>query len=501
MKIFKDYQPKQTFLLPPSLDDFVPEDHEVRIISEVMEQIDLSCITDKYAGGGCPAYDPEMMMKVIVYAYSQKIYGGRRIAKESKTDTAFMYLSGMQYPNFRTICKFRSDHAAEIPKIFVEVIRLCAQLGMIGLGHIAFDGAKLKASASVKQTRDQEGLEKEKKRIEEEITKMLETSGQIDRLEDALYGERDGSELPKELVKKQKRLEKLAEAKKLLEAEKLEKVNLTDVDSRIMQDKKKVKEPCYNGQLAVDDKYGVIVAADVVPETTDHAQLEPMVSAVEQNLGQLPDQGSADAGYSSYDNLEYADNKGLDLYMPDNFLESLEKQSPEEKRYDKSQFEYDEKQDVYRCPEGKELSFYSEGKREGKEPLRIYRGEECGSCVVREKCTKGQVRTVTRDGREWLMEAMRQKLKTPEGKKTYQKRMCTVEPVFGNIQGDRGKIILSLRGRVKVKGEWLLMCLVHNIKKIVRKICAAMMTLAEMRLLQTSRLGGTGMKEVLAQPA
>jgi transposase len=205
---------------------------------------------------------------------------------------------------------------------------------MVGLGHIAFDGAKLKSNASIKQTRDPEGLEKETKRIEEEITKMLEQSRQIDEAEDKIYGERDGSELPKELVNRQKRLKSLAEAKALLESEKLEKVNVTDGDSRLMKDKKKVIEPCYNGQLAVDDKVGVIVAADVVPEATDHAQLEPMVSAVEQNLGQLPDQGSADAGYSSYDNLEYADNKGLDLYMPDNFLESLEKQSPEEKRYE-----------------------------------------------------------------------------------------------------------------------------------------------------------------------
>lgn len=494
MKIFKEYQPKQTFLLPPSLDDFVPANHEVHIISEVIDQIDLSSITEKYEGGGCPAYAPEMMMKVIVYAYSQKTYSGRRIAQELKTDTAFMYLSGMQEPDFRTICKFRSDHAAEIPKIFVEVIRLCAQLGMIGLGHIAFDGAKLKANASVKQTRDQEGLEKEMKRIEEEIAKMLETSGQIDQLEDAFYGERDGSELPEELVNRQKRLEKISEAKKLLEKEKLEKVNITDSDSRIMQDKKKVKEPCYNGQLAVDDKEGVIVAAEVAQDATDHAQLEPMVKAVEKNLGELPREASADAGYSSYDNLEYADNKDLDLYMPDNFLDALEKKSEEEKRYDKSRFQYDETNDRYLCPEGKELSFYSEAKREEKEPLRIYRGKECGSCEVRQKCTKGKVRTVTRDGREGLMEAMRQKLKTPLGKETYQKRMYTVEPVFGNIQGERGKIALSLRGVVKVRGEWLLMCLVHNIKKIVRKVLAAAMRLADLRLRRTEPV-------IMAEPA
>ena len=306
MKIFKDYQPQQTFLLPPSLDDFIPENHEVRIISEVIEQIDLSSITDKYQGGGCSAYAPEMMMKVLVYAYSQKIYSGRRIVHELKTDTAFMYLSGLQYSDFRTICNFRSEHAAEIPKVFVEGIRLCAELGMVGLGHIAPALAGLKANASIKQTRDPEGLEKEKKLIEEEITKMLEQSRQIDQTEDKVYGERDGSELPNDLVNRQKRLKRLAEAKALLESEKLEKVNVTDGDSRLMKDKKKVIEPCYNGQLAVDGQEGVIVAADVVQDATDHAQLEPMVEAVEKNLEQLPCEASADAGYSSYDNLGYA---------------------------------------------------------------------------------------------------------------------------------------------------------------------------------------------------
>lgn len=117
----------------------------MRIISEVVDQIELSAITNKYVGGGCPAYDPEMMTKVLVYAYSQKIYDSRRIAQELKTDTSFMYLSAMQYPDFRTICNFRSEHAREIPKIFVEGVRLCAKLGMVGLGHIAFDGTKLKA--------------------------------------------------------------------------------------------------------------------------------------------------------------------------------------------------------------------------------------------------------------------------------------------------------------------------------------------------------------------
>lgn len=256
-----------------------------------------------------------------------------------------------------------------------------------------------------------------------------------------------------------------------------------------MKDKKKVIEPCYNGQLAVDEKEQVIVAADVVQEATDHSQLAPLIEAVEENVGNLPTQGSADAGYSSYDNLEYVEEKKLDMFIPDNFLEALEKKTEEEKKYDKSRFEYDKVNDIYWCPEGKVLSLYTQVQRAGQEPMRIYRGQGCGSCLVRAKCTKGTVRTVTRDGREGLMEVMRDKLKTPEGKKTYQKRMYTVEPVFGDIQGNRGKIIMSLRGRLKVsrKHSGLLMCLAHNIRKIVRKVLTSGISLAEMLLIPLQR--------------
>jgi hypothetical protein len=140
----------------------------------------------------------------------------------------------------------------------VEVVLLCAKLGMVGIGPIAFDGTKLKANASIKQTRDEKGLQEEITWIEAEIKKMMERSRQIDQAEDSLYGERDGSEMPKELINRQRRLKKLVEAKAILEAEQLEKVNICDVESRLMSGKKKVIGPCYKGQLAVDSKEQVI---------------------------------------------------------------------------------------------------------------------------------------------------------------------------------------------------------------------------------------------------
>jgi len=126
MKIFKEYRQDHNFLLPPSLDEFVPEDHEVRVISDVVDTLDSSLLLGRYEGGGAPAYHPTMMLKVLIYAYSLGIYSSRRIAQELKTDTAFMFLSGLQTPDFRTICLFRAQHATILPNLFVEVVRLCA---------------------------------------------------------------------------------------------------------------------------------------------------------------------------------------------------------------------------------------------------------------------------------------------------------------------------------------------------------------------------------------
>jgi len=383
------------------LDEFVPDDHEVRIINDVVDAMDLSLLLDKYEGGGAPAYHPVMMLKVIVYAYSLGIYSSRRIAQELKTDTAFMFLSGLQSPDFRTICLFRTQHADVLPDLFVEVVRLCASLGMIGLGHIAIDGTKLR------------------------------------------------------------------------------RVNITDPESRLMQDSRRLIQPSYNGQIAVDHKEQVIVAAAISQNTTDHHEFRPMLEQVEQNLGVLPKESSADSGYSSYENLEYAEQKGVDAYMPDNFLEVLDKKEESEKRYHKSNFRYEELRDVYICPEGRNLRPLQQMKRQGKPPLVIYRGESCKGCALKRECTRGPARRISRDRREGLLEMMREKLRSKQGKEIYKKRAYTVEPVMGHMKWNRRKLMMSLRGLEKVRGEFYLMCLAHNVKKIVKGVLEGTVNLSD----------------------
>ncbi len=477
VKLFREYRQDQSFLLPPSLDEFVPEDHEVRIINDVADTMDLSLLLDKYGGGGAPAYHPAMILKIIIYAYSLGIYSSRRIARELKTDTAFMFLSGLQSPDFRTICLFRTEHADVLPELYVEVVRLCASLGMIGLGHIAIDGTKLRANASLRHSRDRDGLEKEIECIKEQMRQMIQASARIDEIEDQKYSDGDGSEIAGELRKKEYRLKKLQEAKEVLEKEKLDKVNVTDPESRLMKDSRRVIRPSYNGQVAVDDKEQVIVAAYITQNAADQNEFEPLVEQVEQNLGALPKEGSADAGYWSYDTLEYAKEKGLDAYIPYHMEKVEDRKGETDKRYQKSNFRYDEERDIYVCPEGKHLNRWTEQRQEGQILYLLYRGESCGECAVREWCTKAKARMVTRDGREPLMEAMRQKLRSEEGKEIYKKRAYTVEPVFGQLIWNSRKPSMSLRGLAKVQGEFLLMCLVNNVKKIVKKVSAGTVSL------------------------
>ena len=381
-----------------------------------------------------------------------------------------MYLAGMQLPDFRTICLFRSKHAEAIKPIFIEVVRLCASLGMVGLGHIAFDGTKLKANASLRQTREKESIRTRIAKRTAEIEGLLKRAKEVDESEDLLYGkDNDGSGIPDEIKDKEYRLKRLEEASRQLAEEGLNKVNITDPDAHLMRNSKKVIQPGYNGQIAVDSKEQIIVASQVTRDATDHYQLKPMVEETERNLGQLPEQTSADAGYSSYDNLEYIEEKETDAYIPDNKLESLDEKEDQEKRYDKSNFVYDEDNHRYRCPEGKILTQYTKTNRKGRE-LTVYRGTDCSGCPEKAKCTKAEVRTIMRDGREPLQEKMREKLRSPRGKEIYQKRSYTVEPVFGNMKWNRAHLIMSLRGKRKVRGEFILMCLTHNIKKIIRKV-------------------------------
>lgn len=454
--MFKRYDQKQQLLLPLSLEEFVPENHIARVLNDIIDAVDISEIESTYSEEGCPAYHPRLLLKILLYGYLINIRSSRKIEQMTQTDTAFMYLAAMQKPDFHTICRFRSTHLEPIKIFFSQVVTFCKELGMIS-SSISIDGTKVKANASPKQSKSLKYLDKE-------IDKILRESIEVDKNEDEIYGDSTPYQVPKELANKTKRLEKIKVAKKKLVEEDLKKVNITDNDAKIMKHKDGSKKPSYNCQAAVDEKEQVIVAADVVDEENDLHQIEPMIDNVMVTLGYKPTILLADAGYFSYDNVQFLLDEGIDAYIPDNFYK-VEKRG-KTKKFRKSLFTYDEKKDCYYCPAAFEMPFTRIQKRNDEPDLRYYVCNYCSLCVLKNACTDSKKRTISRDPREHLMEDMRAKLNTEEGTERYQKRMYTVEPVFGQMKEDRGFRGFLLRGKKKAKIEFVMMCTIHNIKKI-----------------------------------
>ena len=454
--MFKRYDQKQQFLLPLNLEEFVSENHIARVLNEIIDIVDISAIESTYSDNGCPAYHPRLLLKILLYGYLINIRSSRKIEEMTQTDTAFMYLAAMQKPDFHTICRFRSTHLDSIKEIFSQVVTFCKEMDLIG-SSISIDGTKVKANASPRQSKSSDAIEKE-------IDKILRESIETDEREDEIYGDSTPYRMPEELVDKKYRLEKIKAAKKKMDEEKVKKVNITDTDAKIMKHKDGSKKPSYNCQVAVDEKEQIIVAADLVDEENDLHQIKPMIENVKETLGYKPKIVLADAGYFSYDNVKFLLDEEIDAYIPDNFYE-VEKRG-KTKKFRKSLFTYDDKKDCYYCPAAFEIPFTRIQKREDEPDLRYYVCKHCSLCVLKNACTESKNRTITRDPREYLMEDMRAKLNTEEGTEQYQKRMCTVEPVFGQMKQDRGFREFLLRGKRKTKIEFLMMCTVHNIKKI-----------------------------------
>src|SRR6516225_6339459 len=342
--------------LPPTVQDFVAEDHLARfVVSLVTEELDLTEITASYRGEkGQPPFDPAMMAALLLYAYCSGIYSSRRIAKACRERVDFMSIVALDPPDFRTIWEFRKRHLKALSGMFVQVLKLCEKAGLVKLGHVAFDGTKIKANASKHKAMSYERMEARATQLEAEVAKWFATAEATDSEEDKRYGsDKLGDEMPDWVADKKRRAEKIRAAKAELEAEakaaaeaqakaeaeaeekrkaegrkkpgkpaappspepapKAQK-NFTDPESRIMKSKDGFVQ-AYNAQAAVDAHAQIIVAQEVTQSAVDCGQLVPMIDAVEANLGRTPAQLSADAGYCSEANLKGLENRNIDGYV------------------------------------------------------------------------------------------------------------------------------------------------------------------------------------------
>jgi transposase len=439
---FREYNPDQDFLLPPSLREWLPSDHLANFIGDVVERLDLSEVLNSYdnSQGGQAPFHPVLMTKLVLYAYCVGIASSRRIERSTYESIPFRVLAANQHPDHDTIAEFRKYHLVALSRIFLQVLKLCQKAGLVKLGHVALDGTKVKANASKHKAMSYGHMQKKTEELEAEIEKLLAEAEAVDKAEDARYGKgKRGDELPEELSYRERRLAKIQEAKQALEEEARQESqaghqgaadkpkaakpmagsagrvkpeaqrNFTDPDSRIMRDgATKAFEQAYNGQVAVDSEHQIIVAAGVTQECNDKQQVEPMVERMKANLGgACPRRMTLDNGYYSDENVGFLKGAGIDAYIATGRLKHCEAPPP--------------------APRG-----------------RIPKG-------LTEK------------------ERMARKLRTVKGRCIYAKRKEIAEPVIGQVKEARGFRRFLLRGSGNVDAEWLIICLTHNLLKLFRK--------------------------------
>jgi transposase len=438
---FRPYQIDQIHLLPESPRDWLPDDHLAFFVHDLVSQIDLSPILRTYTRGRGPAgYHPQMVLTVLLYGYCVGVFSSRKLAAHCETDIAFRVLSGGEFPDFRTLAEFRRRHLKTFHHLFIEVLRLCREAGLAQLGHLSLDGSKYLANASKHKAMSYGRIQEVEPQLEEEVRRLLGEAERTDEAEDQQFGRAvRGDELPRELRRREGRLEKIRAAKERLEVrararahERMEakgasdeeiaqaeataiphakeQSNFTDPDSRILRTKTGWIQG-YNAQVLVDEASGMILAQEVVAQSADSPRLVPMLNHLEANLdalGLAPDQRTpaaftADAGYCSERNLTALEGRRIDAYVAT----------------------------------GRERHY-----RGGIDP-------------------QGRPRTP-------LRAAMREKLQTETGRAVYARRKAITEPVHGLIKQARGFRQFLLRGIGKVQMEFTLIALTHNLLKLWR---------------------------------
>ena len=456
------------------IDTVIPADHLCRLVKEIVFSLDTETIEAKYSFNGQKTYHPKLMLSLLFYGYATGVRSSRKLEEKCIRDQTYIYIMQCYSPDHRTISDFRKNNTKEIGEYFIEIIRILNELGCSRVGKIHIDGTKLRSNAAAKRSKDEKGYEKWLSEITEEIDNIIKEAEAIDKQEDeSCETAEQQKEIMKKLTNRKYLKSKIEEALKTLKEEDRKKINLTDKDANHMKaGGSKDVRPSYNCQAAVTDD-GIIVAAEAVSEANDRKQLEPMIEQTERNIKEPVEEVAADSGYGSYANYEYLEEKEIDGYVPDDHFRQYKngEYDKEENRYHYSNFKYDESTDSYTCPEGKPLKYWKTRKNRTRKRQwnhKVYRGRECRECTKRSLCTKSKMRELLIDVREPLLQKMREKLSSEEGKKKYLKRQCTIEPVFGHLKYNLGYRNFLLRGIEKVTAEFKLMCIGWNIKKMLR---------------------------------
>jgi transposase len=505
---FKEYRMNQQFLLPPSLDELIPTNHQVRVVERAIERMNIEPLLKQYKGGGRSNFHPKMMLKVLVYAYSQKIYSSRMIAKSLRENINFMWIAGNNRPDFRTINRFRSSVMKEvIDEIFTSVIELLIEEKYVNLENYFLDGTKIEANANKYSWVWAKSTQKNHAKLKEKIQELLATIEETNRKENEQYGDLDLEELGEHEINAEKleqtvkeldaRLKKdslnkeLGHAVKQLEEDYLprkkkyeeqeSKLNgrnsysKTDEDATFMRMKEDPMKngqlkPGYNIQIGTEGQF--IVGYTVHQKPGDSTCLIPHLEHVRKLLNKLPQNIIADSGYGSEENYEYLLDKGLGNYVKFNNFHLEQTRKFKQDAFRVENLAYDAETDEFICPAGKRLKYLKTQKMTTENGYsterRIYEAEECQDCPLKGQCTKadGNRKIQVSFRLNQLKETARNNLKSDHGKELRSQRAIEVESVFGRIKNNWGFRRFLLRSLDKVKVEWGLLSIAHNLVKM-----------------------------------
>lgn len=471
---------KEAWLLPPRVEDLIPEDHICFLVESIVESMDFRPFDTKYLGAGHPAYHPSILLKLMIMGILDRVHSSRRLAKNARENVVYIYLAEKLTPDFRTISDFRKNNTLLVKEAFRHTVTIAKQVGMLDLSHFCTDGTKIKANASNRRVFNKKELAFLLKFVDEELTAW----GKQDPDEDAIFDKLRGiDQLPlqsKKLIQKTVKnyikkfqsegnvfkgqiTDKLNKVQKELEQNQLRQVSITDPESRFIKNGKGRIELSYNAQITVE-KRGFILSTDVYQNACDSKHLQPQVRQTEENLGLIPEDvsWSFDSGYFESDNIKFLADEKIDAYVP-------KKTKKNSYPYNKTHFSYDTNKDEYICPETNRLVFVGKYFDKPRSKfIKRYDGQSCSNCKVRSECTRNKkgIRSIKEYPHEFERNAMKAKMKTAKAKKFSTLRSQTVEPVFGDIKENKGLRRFAPRGLNPVRTEFTMVCIASNLKKM-----------------------------------
>ena len=511
--VFKDYNPNQLLLLPPSLESLIPSGHLVRTVSTLVDQMDITPLLRTYQGGGTSSYHPKMMLKVLLYSYTQKVYSCRQIAKALRENVHFMWLSGMQQPDFRTINLFRGERMKDvIEQIFSSLVELLADARLIDLKDYFVDGTQIEANANRYTFVWAGSTEKYKSSLQRNVRALLNEIDKINEEEDLHHGshdlaevgeqsqissemlERKVAELDAQLSQKSERKKKpplkkaikkirkdyLPRLRKYEEQEKTlngrRSYSKTDPDATFMRMKDDHMKngqlkAGYNVQMGTQNQF--VLSYTIHQKSNDTTHLIPHLEHFQDQFDRLPKRIIADAGYGSEENYTYLASNKTQAYVKFSYFHWEQKRKIRNDPFRPQNWEYDHLRNEYPCPEHRKLSSVSNKKRKtrtGFEQHKVVYQTDCSDCPLKEKCNPKypNKRIEVNQRLERYKSKARRMLKSEEGKILRSKRPIEVEAVFGQIKHNMGLKRFSLRGIEKVNLEYGLFAMAHNLKKAGR---------------------------------